>query len=177
MLRKSLFAIALLALVTVTVQADPMEVITNGAAKFDGDWPSHLVYEEVEICTIPIKIDVGYYAEIVDCSKKTITLEQVSCGDIGKGSSDFPCYSGCVDLDIKTNFEAKLGTVLTKDGNVISTSKGQDRWVAYFSDDIIAKGGESTTLCVDAWQADIFYADPDTKPVIGEVAITIKPNL
>jgi hypothetical protein len=167
MVKKCLIAIALLAFLTTTVQAGDD---ANNPWKFDDHWP--WVYLELEICQIPVYMDVGMYVDMKDCGKKEIVLKQVSCDTIGKGSGDFPCYTGCVTIQIRANFEVKLGTKLYKIGDVIKS------WSVTLSTDIIPGDGNyhDVDVCVDAWKAQIWTAAPGDKVLVGEVAITVKPN-
>lgn len=176
MLRKSLFAIAVIALMVTTVQAGDS---AENPIKFDEDWPHEIVitYEALELCQVPVYLKVGHFVEMENCGKKKIVMEQVGCDTIGKNPvKDFPCYKGCTEIKIRANFEVKLGTVLYKKGDVIDDGK----WEAYYDGvDVIPAGGAytATNLCVKAWSADIFLADPDTEVLVGEVAVTVKPNL
>jgi len=167
MVKKCLIAIALLAFLATTVQAGDD---ANNPWKFDDHWP--WVYLELEICQIPVYMDVGMYVDMKDCGKKEIVLKQVSCDTIGKGSGDFPCYTGCVTIQIRANFEVKLGTKLYKIGDVIKD------WSVTLSTDIIPGDGNyhDVDVCVDAWKAQIWTAAPGDKVLVGEVAITVKPN-
>lgn len=181
MLRKSLFAIAVLAFMVTTVQAGDT---AENPIKFDEGWPGELVpaywvYEEFELCQIPVYLKVGHFVELENCNKKKIVMEQVPCGDIGK-PGQFPCYLGCTNIKVRANFEVKLGTILYKKGDVIEGGFFGDKWEAYYDGtDVIPAGGAwtTTTLCVKAWSADIFYADPGSETLVGEVAVTVKPNV
>jgi hypothetical protein len=167
MVKKSLIAIALLAFLAMTVQAGDL---AQNPRKIDGQWP--WTYTALEICQIPVYMDVGYYVQLVDCGKKEIILKQVTCASIGKGSGDFPCYEGCVSFEIFANFEVKLGTTLYKEGPVI------DSWSASLDNDIVPGDGAkyTRTVCIKAWKAKIWNNAPDSKLKVGEVAITVKPN-
>ena len=167
MVKKSLIAIALLAFLTTMVQAGDL---AENPWKFDDHWP--WVYQELEICQIPVYMDIGMYVELKDCGKKKIVLKQVSCDTIGKGAGDFPCYYGCTSFEIRANFEVKMGTKLYKIGPVI------DSWSASLDNDIVPGDGNYYTrnVCVSAWKAKIWSASPGDEVLVGEVAITVKPN-
>ena len=168
MVKKSLIAIALLAFLATTVQAGDA---AQDIWKFDDDWP--WTYTALEICQIPVYMDVGYYVEIFDCGKKKIELKQVTCDSIGQASKYFPCYYGCVKFQLLANFEVKLGTKLYKDPvGVIN------KWSAAFDDDIVPGDGAKHTreVCISAWDAEIWKNAPGNKVKVGEVAITVKPN-
>jgi hypothetical protein len=174
MVKKCLIAIALLAFLTTTVQAGDQ---ANDVWKFDDHWP--WVYLEMEICQIPVFMDVGMYVDMKDCGKKKIVLKQITCPSGRK----FPCYIGCEDFDIRANFEVKLGTKLYKVGGVIK------KWEAkiYEDDGTGNPGAESYIVpgdgnyhkmhvCVEAWEAQIWKAAPGDEVLVGDVAITVKPN-
>jgi len=202
MIKKVLIAIALVALLGVTVQA---QVTTNtdsgGFVKFDSQtafqpqkievwWPYEITYKPIPICCIPVKIEIGMYAELFDCANKKILLKQVDCASISKGTGDFPCYFGCTNIDLRANFQACLGTTLTK--ALVGGKNIIDQWSAAFAAptapfkgtplvgpyDVIPGDGAwyTTAVCVKAWSADIFYAQAgcEVGPV-GFVCITVKP--
>jgi len=168
MVKKSLIAIALLAFLATTVQAGDAAV---NPRKFDDNWP--WTYTALEICQIPVYMDVGYFVKLIDCEKKEIILKQVPCADIGKGGGDFPCYYGCVKFKIFANFEVKLGTVLYKDPIGVI-----DGWSAAYDNDIVPGDGaeHERQLCISAWKAKIWKVAPGDKVLVGEVAVTVKPN-
>ena len=168
MVKKSLIAIALLAILATTVQAGDSAA---NPRKFDDDWP--WTYTALEICQIPVYMDVGYYVELIDCHKKSIVLKQVSCDSISKASKYFPCYFGCTKFKIRANFEVKLGTKLYKDTIGIIKS-----WSVALSDDIVPGDGSQHEIeaCISAWDAEIWKNAPGNKVKVGEVAITVKPN-
>jgi hypothetical protein len=194
MVKKSLIAIALMSfLATSTFAGDAPD---NGQWKFDDDWPKDIVvtYTELEICQIPIVIDIGMFVEIENCDELAIILEQVSC----PSGQSFPCYKGCVEINVRANFEVQLGLKLYKIGDIISQGgpwyAPHDNWKAYFTNDggatqedtwIVDDSGDWNTLdvCVEAWDANIFAAAPtpaDPKladyTAVGEVAVTVVPT-
>jgi hypothetical protein len=168
MVKKSLIAIALLAFLATTVQAGDLAL---NPRKFDDHWP--WTYTALEICQIPVYMDVGYYVELVDCHKKEIILKQVTCDSIGKGSGDFPCYYGCVKFKMRANFEVKLSLKLYKDPIGII-----DGWEATLDNDIVPGDGadHEREICVKAWKAKIYKNAPNDKVLVGEVAVLVKPN-
>jgi hypothetical protein len=188
MVKRTVIVIALVSCLASTTSADyeteyygpfyPVDVtiIKNIGEKIDGKqgvlWPYR--YEELTICTIPIKMRVGMFVQVKDCKKKKIVLEQVDCGDIGKGAIDYPCYLGCVDFDVRANFRTKLGFSLHKNGDVI------DEWSAYYDgDDTVPGDGDwhGVKLCVKAWKTRIYKAAPGDEVSVGSVEITVKPDV
>jgi hypothetical protein len=191
MIKRTLMAIAVVALLATSVYAaiDPdsifyLSVDKTYAVKVDGKdqptirWPYTISYQALTICTIPVKMHVGMYVQILNCDDKKIILEQLNCSDISKGTGDFPCYRGCVDLDVRANFNVKMGASLTKSGDIISGNGGD--WSAYYDQgvDTIDGDGEYHTvkLCVKAWKSQIYKASPGDEVTVGSVAVTVKPQ-
>jgi hypothetical protein len=184
MLKRTLIAIAVVALLVTSVHAsieDPYYFTAgdHAAIKIDGKdtptirWPYKIVYDELVVCNIPIKMKVGMYVQVKDCKKKKIVLEQVSCADISKGDEDYPCYFGCVEFEVRANFDVKLGSALHKEGDVIGG------WSAYYDGgDTIPGDGDyhGVKLCVKAWKTAIYKAAPGDEVAVGSVDVTVKPN-
>ena len=144
-------------------------------------WPWE--YKALEICQVPVYIEIGMYVEMTNCSGRgaaIVELKQVTCSDLEatpiptpRGGFSFPCYFDCTNISIRANFDVKLGFKLIKIGNVI------DQWDAYFDgSDVIPGDGATHTvpLCVGAWSANIYNNAPGDNVPVGEVAITVKPN-
>ena len=131
-------------------------------------------YEAPTVCTIPIKIHVGMYVQVKDCKKKKVVLQQVDCGDIGKGAGDYPCYLGCVSFDVRANFEVKMGTSLEKVGDTIK------EWSAYYNGvDVVHGDGDYHTVkvCINAWKTQIYKTSPSDELDVGKLHITVRPNI
>jgi hypothetical protein len=167
MVKKSIIALAVVALMVTVVQAD-----TNPIKK-DGDWP--YTYKAIDLCTMPVYMNVGHYVQLKECNKREIKLVQVACSDIGKGGGDFPCYTDCEEITVRANFPAIFGASLSKIGGIL------DKTSLYWKDDINQISGstgdwEKLTICMDAWKAQIWKAaTPDTKLKVGELTINVKP--
>jgi hypothetical protein len=166
MVKKSIIALAVVALMVTVAQAgDP-------SIKRDGDWP--WTYKAIDLCTMPVYMDVGHYVQLEKCHDRKIHLKQVDCDSIGKGGGDFPCYTDCEKIKVRANFPAIFGASLKKIGGIL------DKTSIYWKDDInqIAGGGawEELTVCLDAWKAQIWKAaEPDDKLKVGELTINVKP--
>jgi hypothetical protein len=170
MVKRMLIAIAVVALVATSVQAGINDV-QNGKLKQDDAWPTE--YIALDLCTIPVVMDVGMYIQIKDCNKKKIKLVQVNCDDIGK-SGKFPCYYDCEEIEVRANFAAVLGLKKAK----TDPSPLKD-WEAYFDGDNTVPGdGEphKINICVKAWSAEIWKAQPDDEVPAGSVTVTVKPQ-
>jgi hypothetical protein len=189
MLKRTLIAIAVVALLATSVQAlGPTPHYKSGESKPGNGlkvniqnvalgWP--VEYKALDLCVIPVYISIGYFVEVKECHKRKIKLIQVECGDMKKGS-DWPCYADCEDVQVRSNFEAKLGLSLRDKGSMI------DKWDAYFKIDdaasssatvAAATGWQKVTVCVEAWKAKLLNSTPGTEVKAGNVVITVKPNV
>jgi hypothetical protein len=88
MLKKSILGVVLLALVAMPAYAGHLK-------KYD--WPCEFKF--LDLCEIPIYMNVGLYVEILDQDDLKIVLEQ----------DDIDTYSGCCTIQIKSNFDLILG--------------------------------------------------------------------
>jgi hypothetical protein len=167
MVKKCMIALAVVALMVTVVRAgDP-------SIKRDGDWP--WTYKAIDLCKMPIYMDVGHYVQLKECHDRKIELKQVNCSDIGKGSDDFPCYSDCETIQVRANFPAIFGASLSKIGPILT-----DTSVYWEGDNNQISGStgdwESLTVCVDAWKAEIWKAaSPNDKEHVGDLTINVKP--
>ncbi len=177
MVKKVLIAIAVVALLATTVQAyDPVKNpaikkdSSNGVKK-DNWWPFE--YVALDLCIMPIYMEIGMYVQMEKCNEKKIELKQVPCDVIGQGADKFPCYLDCESFNIRANFEVKLGTRLEK------TSSAIKDWEAYYDGDSLVPGDGnwySRTVCVKAWNSEIWTVAPGDKVQVGNLSITVKPN-
>jgi len=186
MLKRTLIAITVVALLATSAQAlgpDPHtgKMGNDTGIKIDKMnmniyWPFE--YKSLDLCTIPVFMDVGVMVQVEKCNERKIILKQVECGDIGKNTQgDWPCYKDCEDVKIRSNINVVLGLTKAKKGN----TNVLDQWNAYFKDGVntvdALSGWKTITVCVDAWKAKLFEAAPGDKIEVGEVTITVKPNV
>jgi len=183
MMKRTLIVIAVVAALATSAQAlgpDPhtgtlegkFQSIKVNIQKLEIGWPFE--YKALDLCVIPVYMHVGYFVQVEECNKRKIVLVQVECADIGKGGGDWPCYKDCEKLKIRANFEVKLGLKKAKVGDIIKD------WSAYFngSDTVDASGNwNEIEVCVDAWKAQLFKHAPGTEVKVGEVTVTVKPNV
>jgi len=101
MLKKSLFAVAVVALLATMAPAGSIKL---------ADWPTTYVFQE--ICDIPVFMDIGFYVFIPDQDKLKIKMSQTS-GQSGEKHS----YSGSCNVNIQCNFNIKLDTSRSKVGS------------------------------------------------------------
>ena len=188
MLKRTLIAVAVVALLATAVQAygpDPHTGKMGGdqgikitPIKMDIFWP-FLQYQALDLCEIPVKMEIGVFVQINECHKRKITLKQVQCGDIGKNANgDWPCYKGCDTIKVRANFDVKLGLRKEKVGPVL------DKWEAYFTDGDTVDAGAgwvSHEICVKAWKAKLYEQEVLGKAgetfTVGKVFVTVKPNV
>ena len=175
MVKKCIIALAVVALMVTVVKADSPSI------KKDGDWP--WTYSKIDICKFNVYMEVGHYVQLKECHDRELVLEQVSCtdskedGGLGKGEGDFPCYTGCEDIQVRANFPAIFGASLSKTGSILKETS------LYWKDGdntIDGSGGgdawETLTICLDAWQARIWQAGTaNSKTKVGEITISVKP--
>jgi len=183
MIKRTLIAIALVALLATSANAaisehyfpvgDHHAVKVDGKETVDFRWPYSISYKALTVCNIPIKMNVGMYVQVLDCKNKKIVLNQVGCGDIGKGDGDYPCYLGCVEFDARANFDVKFGWVLNR-SDIIADSEAY-----YEGGDTIPGDGDPHTLkiCVKAWNVKLYKAAYGEEKDVGSVDITVKPDV
>jgi hypothetical protein len=193
MLKRTLIAVAVVALMATTVQAYGPDAETGQQGKnagfkihpikMDIFWP-FVEYKAIDLCTIPVKMEVGIFVQVEKCHEKKIILKQKECGDLGRGlnsNSHWPCYTGCTNVKVRSNFDIKLGLKKAKSSGSIL-----DKWEAYFAEGSpttvnAGTGWTEVTVCVDAWQAKLYELAVDgvagEKVDVGTVTITVKPNV
>jgi hypothetical protein len=181
MVKRTLIAIALVAFLASTAPAGysvhyfgPID--NDKGVKVDGHekvfWPYE--YKEIDICDIPVKMEIGGYVEIDDCTKRKIILKQVDCAEIGKGGGDFPCYLDCETIKIRANFDAKLGTRLVKDSPVI------EKWEGFYDGgDVVPGDGawHNMKVCLKMWKAKLWDGTVGDEVQIGTLYVTAKPDV
>ncbi|NQT00977.1 MAG: hypothetical protein HQ580_03045 [Planctomycetes bacterium] len=163
MVKKSIIAIAVLALLVTTVHAG------SPAIKKDGDWP--WTYKSINLCTMPVFMEVGHYVQLKDCQDRKIELVQVDC----TGDRAFPCYSDCETIEVRANFPAIFGATLAKDGPIIT-----DYSIYWDGDDNQINGStgdwETLKVCLDTWNTEIWKAATAVAKIqVGTLTINVKP--
>ncbi|MHC4533341.1 MAG: hypothetical protein ACYS6K_05255 [Planctomycetota bacterium] len=126
---------------------------------------------EYNNCMYPVYPDAGYYVEIKDCDLRKLNLVQVDCEDIGKSAEDFPCFTGCEEIELRANFPATFGAMSSRIGPILN-----NRSTFWKDDDNQIDGTgdwEKLTVCMNAWKAEILMAaEPDDILLVGEITIT-----
>jgi hypothetical protein len=182
MVKKCIFALALVALLVSVAPAEisPGSGTTAGSdnqpanvVKRDGDWP--WTYKAIDLCVMPVYMDVGHYVQLEKCGDRKIELKQVACETIGKNVGDhFPCYSDCEAFKVRANFKAIFGGELK---NKLGWIKDTKVWWKDDINQIQGTGGwETLNVCVDMWKAEIWNSGAqDHKMKVADLHITVKP--
>jgi hypothetical protein len=135
MLKKSLIAVALLAIVLPAFGATTLD------QKFHKPWPGQVVttYNWQDVQTINVVMDVGYWIEIKYTGDIKIS-QDATLGD------PFFSYSGCIDnVGVKSNFAATIkGKVATSPEAVLAGVTGA-QWAATIGD---ASSGQNSSYDV-----------------------------
>jgi hypothetical protein len=163
MVKKSIFALAVVALMVTAVQA------TDPSIKKDGDWP--WTYKAITLCTMPVYMDVGHYVQMKECNKRELIVKQVDC----TGGREFPCYSGCEEFEVRANFPAIFGGDLK---NLSGMIDGKSVWWKDDNNQINGSTGgwEKLEVCVDFWKVQLWEANGrNDKTKVADLAITVKP--
>lgn len=105
MLKKSLLAVALVALLASMASA--------GEVKLD-DWPSTIIYNPEKIADIPVVMDIGYWVFIPDQDDLQIKLHQTSAA----GHSGKHAFEGNTDMEVRSNFDLTLSTSIAGTGAI-----------------------------------------------------------
>jgi len=151
MLKRSLIAVAVVALLAVGVQAG--EIKTH-------DWPCQFV--ALEITSIPVVMDIGYYVRIKDQDKLKIKLVQDEV-DIHK-------FKGCTDMVVEANFNLVLSASISATGAVAG-----DYSVSLDPSSLNAPGG-TVHVCATLANAVLTGQPAGTSDVqVATVKIKVKP--
>ncbi len=150
-MKKVLMSWAVVALLAVGVQAG--EIKTH-------DWPCQFV--ALEITSIPVVMDIGYYIRIKDQDKLKIKLVQDEL-DIHK-------FKGCTDMVVESNFNAVLSASISKTGAIAGD------YAVSLSTSAANKGSTTVTVCATLTNANLTGQDAGTKDVqVATVKIKVKP--
>ena len=151
MLKRSLLAVAVVALLAVGVQAG--EIKTH-------DWPCQFV--ALEITSIPVVMDIGYYIRIKDQDKLRIKLVQ--------DEFDIHKFTGCVDMVVESNFNLVLSASITKTGAIAGD------YAVSLSTSTADVGSTTVKVCATLTNADLASQPAGTKDVqVATVKIKVKP--
>jgi len=177
MLKKCLFAIAVTAMLAVTVQAAVEGVEGDcGVWQYKGHpYPWPVEYKKVEVCRIPIWMEIGFWVELKDCGDEDILLVQVDCEEVGRSADDWPCYYGCAKFSIRTNFEAEM------DGDVSHSGIDMSHKELFNGEEPLVIPGDGdwhdVEACVVAYAFKLWKEQPaGVKEEIGYLKVRVKPT-
>ena len=150
MLKKSLFAVAVVAMLAVMGQAG--EIKTH-------QWPTG-GYVPMEITEIPVVMDVGYWVKIKDQDKLKIKLNQNSIHE----------YEGCDDMKVECNFNVILSCSISANGNV------PGKYSCSLSETAINSPGATIDVCAKLKDADLSKTPGGTNGIqVATVVISVVP--
>ena len=128
-------------------------------------------YQPVDLCKLPVFMDVGFAVEIKDCNKHKIELKQVTC----KAGDKFPCYEGCDVITVKANFPAIFSASIDKSTSDEDMLKEVN---LYWEDGVNTIQGtgewEELKLCLEVCNVDIYKFSAGTVKV-GDIQISVRP--
>jgi hypothetical protein len=151
-MKKVLFAVALVALLTVAAQAGELKYYS---------WPTGGFIPQ-EITTIPVVMDVGYWVRIKDQDKLQIKLNQINVHE----------YEGCCDMVVECNMNVTLSASVA----ALAAVPGKYSISKLDPAGINAPGGTST-VCVKLKEADLSKTPGGSKNVqVATVTIKVVPQ-
>jgi len=126
-------------------------------------WPA--TYDYVTICTIPVKMDVGYWIKVNSCNDLSLNLKQVS---IHK-------YSGTVDVTFTTNVNIAMSVSWTK----LSTIDlgGYSSSVSISPSTLDAPGGTATISLTLSSVSLTKLTGGENCLKVGDIALKVRPNV
>jgi hypothetical protein len=154
MLKKSLIAIAVLAIAMPVVAGD-LKV---------HNWPCQ--YQPVEVARIDVQLNVGYYIHILN--QDPILVNQDSTA-----GNPYETYVGCFNSDVESNFNATLTA------SVKGTSAAGGKWkvTSGASHDIPAASTTPITVCVKGEEVKIGKLTGGAKKVkVAEIIFEAVPS-
>ena len=150
MLKKSLFAVALVALLAATVPAG--EIKTHA-------WPTTFV--PMELAEIPVLMDVGYWVYIKDQQDLKIKLQQQT----------IHTYEGCTDVAIQCNFSLRTSCSISANGAV------PGKYSCSILNGDVSQPGGTITVCAKLEEADLSTTPGASKDVqVATVTLKVAPQ-
>jgi hypothetical protein len=150
-MKKALFVVAAVALLAASVQAGEFKTHS---------WPCTLT--PIEITTIPVVMDIGYWVSISSQSSLKITLAQISIHE----------YQGCTDMTVKCNTKIAVSATIASNGTVPGT---YSTWIA--SGSPVSMPGGTVNVCAKLTGADLSkVAGGSTGVPVATVTIWVVPT-
>jgi len=176
MLKKSLIAIAILAIVmpafavdnTLHVSPGIENTATNAGArlKVHDPWPTQYVPQTIG--TIDVQLDVGFYISVENRSPIVVSQDTTA-------NMPMETYTGCASKKIISNFPAKVM------GSVAATSDAGGSWSVKFDGNpgsiVVAAGTTTVEICIDGKNVNISKLVGGSKNVkVAELTLTVLPE-
>jgi hypothetical protein len=150
-MKKALLAMAVVALLGVSAQAGEIKL---------HEWPCSFV--SVEITSIPVVMDVGYWVKIKDQDKLRIKLVQ--------SETDIHAFSGCTNMVVENNFNLVFSCSISATGAV------PGEYSCSVDPANVAAGGGTVKVCATLKKADLSKTPGNSKDVqVATVKIKVKP--
>jgi hypothetical protein len=150
MLKKSLFAVALVALLAATVPAGEIKI---------HDWPTTFVPQE--LTDIPVLMDVGYWVYIKDQHKLKIKLSQKSITE----------YEGCTDVKLECNFALKATCSISATGAV------PGKYSCWVNNNELSSPGGIVQVCAGLKEAKLVGTAGGQKDIhVATVTLKVAPQ-
>jgi hypothetical protein len=133
------------------------------------NWQGYWTWFAQPVKDFPIKMKIPWFIDITNQEGWEILLEQVECAALGRGAGDWPCFKGCNDLKVATNFNCTLLCGVNRkylDG----------MWDCSVSPEDVDIPGGTATVCVELWKADLLSMPPGETMHVADVDIYVKPR-
>ena len=151
-MKKALLAMAVVALLGVSVQAGEIKL---------HEWPCTFV--SVEISSIPVVMDVGYWVKIKDQDRLRIKLVQ--------SETDIHTFSGCTNMVVENNFNVVFSCSISATGAVPGD------YSCSVTPSSLPAGGGTVQVCATLKRADLSKTPGGSKDVqVATVKIKVKPQ-
>jgi len=154
MLKRSLVAVAVVALLAMSVQAGEIKTHT---------WPCD--FKAMEITSIPVLMDIGYYINIKNQNDLHIHLVQ--------DTVNVHTFHGCTNMTVESNFAAVLTCSITGNGKVTGTYS-----CSIANGGAVALGSNTIEVCADLVNAGLATGQlqaGSTNVQVATVKISVKP--
>jgi hypothetical protein len=150
-MKKALVAMAVVALLAVSVQAGEIKL---------HEWPCSFV--SVEITSIPVVMDVGYWIKIKDQDKLKIKLVQ--------DEADIHKFKGCTNMTVENNFNVVFSCSISATGAV------PGEYSCSVDPANLPAGGGTVKVCATLIKADLSKTPGNSKDVqVATVKVKVKP--
>ncbi len=136
MLKKSLFAVAVVALLAAMAPAGEIKLMS---------WPTGGFIPQ-ELTDIPVLMDIGYWVFIKDQDKLKIKLSQTGSQGSNTGQHQ---YEGCTNVTVQCNFDLKLSCSIAGNGAI-----GGD-FSCTVTPNTLPVGGGTVSVCAKLVKANL----------------------